>query len=469
MTRRVVVVGAGFGGLTTARALAGQDVAVEVVDRRNHHLFQPLLYQVATAGLEPSDIAYAVRGIVKRQRNVRFTSAEVVGADLDAKVLHTASGRDIGYDHVVLAAGARTATFGVPGVDEHAFGLKSLEDALGIRQHLLEQFERCAADPSLVDEGALNVVVVGGGPTGVEMAGSISELFNRVLRADYPELDLTRAQVQLVEMVPNLLMPFAEPLQDHAAEQLRERGVLLRLGDAVEEITAEGVVMEGGEVIPAATVIWAAGVQAEPLGELFGLETSKGGRIVVEGDLSVPGHPDVFVIGDLAAATDREGNPLPQLAPVAMQQGRYVADVLADRTAGRSSKPFRYRDKGTMATIGRRAAVAQLPLGLRFTGSLAWLAWLVLHIYFLIGFRNRASVLLNWAWNYVTWDRAARVVTEPVARRMPLEPEPARDAVREWAGRRPAEGGAEPARPADAIGEPGGGAEQPGYAEGQAG
>ncbi|MGI9015946.1 MAG: NAD(P)/FAD-dependent oxidoreductase [Euzebya sp.] len=415
ITRRVVVVGAGFGGLACARALTGGDVTVEVVDRRNHHLFQPLLYQVATAGLEPSDIASAVRGIVAQQPGVDFTCAEVIGADLEARLVHTAGGRAIGYDHLVLSAGARTATFGVEGVDEHAFGLKSLDDALGIRGHLLRQFERCAADPTLVDGGALNVAVVGGGPTGVEMAGAMAELFNRVMRHDFPELDLTRANVHLIEMMDHLLSPFHSSLQRNAAEELRQRGVTLHLDTSVQSVTADGVVLGGGEVVRAATCVWAAGVRAEPLGQLLGLPTTKGDRIVVEPDLSVPGHPDVFVIGDLAAATDPAGEVLPQLAPVALQQGRYLARVLADRAAGRPSRPFRYVDKGTMATVGRRAAVAQLPLGIRFTGGLAWLAWLVLHIYFLIGFRNRASVILNWAWNYLTWDRAARVVTGSVA------------------------------------------------------
>ena len=415
VTPRIVIVGAGFGGLSAARALAGSPFEVEVVDRRNHHLFQPLLYQVATAGLEPSDIAYAVRGILSRQPNVSFTAAEVVGADLDAKVLHTASGREIGYDYLVLAAGARTADFGVEGVAEHAFGLKSLTDAVALRQHLLEQFERVAARPSLVEEGAVNVVVVGGGPTGVEMAGAVSELYSRVLRRDFPELDLTRAQVDLVEMTDSVLLPFHERLQRHAIEELRGRGVGLHLGTAVARVTPDRVELTDGTVIHAATCVWAAGVAAEPIGEMLGLETGRAGRIVVGEDLSVPGRPEVFVIGDLAAATDRKGDPLPQLAPVAMQAGRFVAEAIGERAADRPAGTFRYTDKGTMATIGRRAAVAQLPGGIRMRGTLAWIAWLVLHIYFLIGFRNRASVLLNWAWNYLTWDRAARVVLEPVA------------------------------------------------------
>lgn len=415
VTRRVVIVGAGFGGLSAARALAGPDVEVEVVDRRNHHLFQPLLYQVATAGLEPSDIAYAVRGIVRKERGVRFTAADIVGADLDARVLHTAGGRDIPYDTLVLAAGARTADFGITGVAEHAFGLKSLNDAMAIRQHMLEQFERCAVRPELVDDGALSIVVVGGGPTGIEMAGAMSELFNRVMRADFPELDLTRAQVELVEMAPEPLGPFHPKLRKHAVDQLERRGVTMHLGRSVKEVTDDGVLLDDGTFLSAATCVWAAGVEAEPLGRMLGLETGKAGRIVVDGSLRVPDRPNVFVIGDLAAATDRKGELLPQLAPVAMQQGRHVAKVMDAVAEGRKPPVFRYTDKGSMATIGRGAAVAQVPGGIRFGGTLAWLAWLVLHIYFLIGFRNRISVLVNWAWNYLTWDRAARVVHGVVA------------------------------------------------------
>ena len=425
----VVVVGAGFGGLAAAEAIADLGDRVHLLDRRNHHLFQPLLYQVATAGLEPSDIAYTARGIAKRQDGVRFSSAEVVGADLRAKVLTTAGGRRIPYGTLVLAAGARTASFGVPGVETHAHGLKSLDDALAIRRDLLERFERCAAEPGLVGEGLLDVVVVGGGPTGVEMAGAIAELYDKVLGGDYPELDLSQVRVTLVEMVDTVLAPFHPRLQRHAVRQLERRGVTVRLGESVAEVRDGEVELGSGQVIGAGVTVWAAGVQAEPLGELLGLATSKAGRIVVDAHLNPPEEPDVFVIGDLAASTDSDGDLLPQLAPVAMQQGRHVAEVLRARRDGEDPPTFRYRDKGSMATIGRRAAVAELPGGIAFGGALAWLAWLALHLYFLIGFRNRFSVLLNWAWNYLTWDRAARVVTEPVAHRMPVDPDAAEEDV----------------------------------------
>jgi NADH dehydrogenase len=258
------------------------------------------------------------------------------------------------------------------------------------------------------------------------MAGAVSELFGRVLRDDFPELDLARARVELIEMADAPLQPFHPALQRHAIAQLRRRGVALRLGTSVASVDAAGVTLADGQRLLSGTCVWAAGVQAEPIGRLLGLETGRAGRIIVQPDLTVPGHPDVFAIGDVAAATDADGQPLPQLAPVAMQQGRYVARLLADREAGRPTPPFRYVDKGTMATIGRRAAVAEVPGGLRFTGSIAWLAWLVLHIYFLIGFRNRLSVLLNWAWNYLTWDRAARVVPAPVASLDDAEDEPSK-------------------------------------------
>ena len=412
---RVVVVGAGFGGLALARALRHDQVAVELVDRRNHHLFQPLLYQVATAGLEPSDVAYAVRGVTRRIRNARFTTAEVTGVDLDAKVLRTAGGRDVPYDYLVLAAGARTASFGTPGVEEHAFGLKSLDDATSFREHLLRQFERCAADPARIAEGALSVVVVGGGPTGVEMAGALAELYGRVLARDFPELDVGQARVELLELQDALLPPFRRPLQDHALEELRRRGVSVRTGVRVAEVRDGEVELGDGTVLRAHTVLWAAGVEAVPLAAQLGLALQRSGRVPVEPDLSLPDHREVFVIGDMAASRDASGELHPMLAPVAVQQARCVAATIRRRVVGRPGRPFRYVDKGTMATIGRRAAVAEFPGGIRLTGTLGWLSWVFLHVVLLIGFRNRLSVLLNWAWNYLTWDRAARVLIDPVA------------------------------------------------------
>jgi NADH:ubiquinone reductase (H+-translocating) len=408
---RVVVIGAGFGGLRVARGLRRAPVDVLLLDAANYHLFQPLLYQVATAGLAPTDIAYPVRGALRRITNAGFRLGTVTGADLDRKVVTTAEGTEVAFDFLVVAAGARTATFGVPGADEHARGLKTLEDALRLRSHLLLRFEEAAADPGLVGEGALTTVVVGGGPTGVELAGALREL-HRVLAKDFPGLPVDQARVVLVELAPHVLAPFHERLRRHAVRQLEARGVELRLGRSVAKVTPGGVVLDDGSEVVAQTVVWAAGVQAAELAAQLGFERGPGGRIVVDERLAVPGRDDVWVIGDIAAARDEQGQLLPQVAPVAMQGGLHVAAEIASQVAGTPrNAPFRYRDKGTMATIGRRAAVAQLPPGLRFRGTLGWLMWLGLHLVMLIGYRNRASVLLNWAYNYLTWERGGRLIT----------------------------------------------------------
>ena len=411
----MVVVGAGFGGLTVARDLADAPVDVIVVDARNHHTFQPLLYQVATAGLDGDDVCYAVRGVFAGQRNARVVLGRVVGGDLAAQVLTFEDGTELGYDHLVLACGAITATFGVEGVEEHAFGLKSLTDAVEIRDHVLLRFEHADARPDDASPGALTVVIAGGGPTGVEMAGGLAELFDDALRRDFPRLDVSQARVVLVEAGERLLPTFDPSLSARAERALQSKGVELHLGVGVASITPCEVRMTDGAVVPSETVVWAAGVRAHPLAAALGLETMSNGRAVVTDQLTVPGHPEIHVIGDVAAATDSTGALLPQVAPVAMQQARFVAArlVSADDAAG---APFRYRDKGSMATIGRNQAVAQLPGGIRLTGVVGWLAWLVLHLVMLVGFRNRANVVVNWAWNYVTYDRASRIIAGPKAR-----------------------------------------------------
>jgi NADH dehydrogenase len=369
-----------------------------------------LLYQVATSGLAPDDIAPNLRGIVQRHPNVDVVMAEVRGVDFDRREVLVEQGPSIPYDTLVLAAGAVSSDFGVPGVDEHAFALKTLADAIRVRSEVLRRFEAANTDPALVDDGGLTFVVAGGGPTGVELCGALSELFTKVLAKDFKNLDVGRARVVLVEMTDHLLDAFATKTRAEALRELEQRGVEVLFGRSIVSVDAHAVRLDDGTVIATHTVVWAAGVKANPLTDRLGLAQSKRGEIVVGGDLSVPGHPEVFVIGDLAAATAPDGRNFPQLAPVAMQQARYVARTLERRRQGRRVRPFRYFDKGSMATIGRRSAVAELPLGIRFDGTLGWLSWLGLHLLFLVGVRNRLIVFVNWAWNYLNWDRGNRVI-----------------------------------------------------------
>ena len=407
---RVVVVGAGFGGLQAAKALARHAVHVTLVDRRNYHTFQPLLYQVATAGLDAESIAYAVRGLVHRHPALDFRVGTVVGADWDRRRVILEDGIELAYDYLVLAAGAVTADFGIPGVAEHAFALKTLTDSIRLRSHLLAQFEWADAHQDDHDPAATTVVVVGGGPTGVELCGGLSELIHAVLARDHPTLDLSHARIVLVEATDRLLGGFSPTSAENARMTLESRGVEVRLGAAVERVAPACVVLKGGESIPTRTMIWTAGVKANPLGAALGLEVGGGGRVRVGPDLSLPGRAEVFVIGDLAAAGDEQGRVYPQLAPVAMQQGRHVARTIGARVTGGTVPRFHYVDKGIMATIGRNAAVAELPFGIRFRGFPAWVAWLALHLLYLIGFRNRATVLLDWSWNYLTYQRGARLI-----------------------------------------------------------
>jgi NADH:ubiquinone reductase (H+-translocating) len=411
---RIVIVGAGFGGVSTARALSGAPVDVVVVDKHNFHTFSPLLYQVATSGLAPDDIAPNLRGILQNDPNVDARMAQVVGVDFDRREVQVDEGPPIPYDYLVLAAGAVSSDFGVPGVSEHAFPLKSLADATRLRSAVLTRFEEANAEPNLHESGALTFVVAGGGPTGVELSGALAELIARVLARDFKQLDVDRARVILVEMTDHLLGAFRPPSREEAVEELEARGVELRLGTSIARVHADGVDLADGTTIPSRTVVWAAGVKANPLGTALGLPTTKRGEVTVGPDLSVAGHPEVFVIGDLADAVDRKGATLPQLAPVAMQAGRHTAHTIVRELQGKRRRPFHYVDKGIMATIGRRSAVAELPLRIRFWGTLGWLSWLGLHLVFLIGFRNRVVVLVNWAWNYFKWDRGHRVIlTDP--------------------------------------------------------
>jgi len=414
---RVVVVGGGFGGLAAARGLQHAPVDVTVIDANNYHTFQPLLYQVATAGLDADDVGYAIRGVFRGQRNAEVRMGRVTAVDLDRRTLtidRSGVADTIGYDSLVLAAGAVSTSFGVPGVEEHAIALKTLDDAMALRISILERFEQAASDPALIVDGGLNVVVCGGGPTGVELAGATMELYAKVLAKDFPRLDVRAARVVLVEAAPRLLGGFSEQSGERARRTLSRRGVEVRLGDGVSEITARGVHLVDGTVIPAGTIAWTAGVRADPLAELLGVELTRAGRIVVGDDLSVPGHPEVFAIGDIAASPARSGDgggaPLPQVAQPAIQGGRHAARQIARRLEGQPTEPFRYHDKGSMATIGRSDAIAEFPSGRRLQGFVGWLAWLGLHLLYLIGFRNRARVLVNWSWNYLTYDRGNRIV-----------------------------------------------------------
>jgi NADH dehydrogenase len=414
---RVAVVGAGFGGLNAARALKRSDVEVTLIDRNNFHTFQPLLYQVATSGLNAADVAHPVRAVFWKQRNVRFRNATVTGVDWDAQELLVDDGPPVPWDGLVLAAGAGTNYFGVDGAAEHTFPLYSLADSLTLRNHLLERVEHASTHPEDA-EAALTWVVVGGGPTGVEVAGALAELVNHVLQRDFPEMDLrARSRIVLVELADRLLSPFVPKLGEAARRTLEGRGVEVRLDEQVESVRATEVCLAGGQRIATDTVVWAAGVRANALVDVLGLEQGPGGRIVVDETCGVPGHPNVYAIGDVAAIPGEDGRPLPGVAQVAIQSGKHAARQLT-RTFGRAGapEPFHYKDKGIMATVGRRAAVAQFPSGFTLRGTLGWWSWLGLHLVYLIGFRNRLSVLVNWTWNYFTWDRGPRIILQPTRR-----------------------------------------------------
>jgi NADH dehydrogenase len=407
----VVVVGGGFGGLAAARGLAASPVRVTLLDRKNHHLFQPLLYQVAMAGLSPADISAPIRAVLSEQENAQVLLTEVTGVDRAARRLATELG-PVEYDYLILAAGACSTWFGHDDWARHAPGLKDIGDAIEIRHRVLHAFEAAEREPDPVHRARhLTFVVIGGGPTGVELAGALAELARTVLARDFRRIDPASARVILVDGGHRVLQSFSEDLSAAAAAQLDRLGVTVRLGLRVSAVDAGGLVA-GGERIEAATVLWAAGVVGSPLARTLGVPLDRAGRVLVEPDLSLPGHPEVFCIGDMAACLGDDGQALPGVAPVAMQQGRFVARVVRDALAGLPlSRPrFRYRDKGTMATIGRSAAVAQIGR-LELTGFAAWFAWLAIHILFLIDFRNRAVVLFNWIWSYFTYKRGARLIT----------------------------------------------------------
>jgi NADH:ubiquinone reductase (H+-translocating) len=408
---RVVIVGAGFGGLWAAKTLANAAVDIVVIDRENYHLFQPLLYQVATAGLSPADIAAPIRGIVGTNRNVTVMLGEVVGVDVVARSVSIMDGRHVPYDYLILATGARHAYFGHDEWELFAPGLKRIDDATEIRRRILLAFERAESETDPNERRRLmNLVIVGGGPTGVELAGAVAELARRALAKDFRNIDPRVTRIILVEAGPRLLPSFPEDLSHDALRRLEQLGVEVRLGAPVTAIDSSGVTV-GPAHIEARTVIWAAGVAASPAGRWIEAKCDRVGRIEVDPDLSVPGHPEIFAIGDTALVFDAKGRPLPGIAPVAKQQGRYVGQWIKTRLHGAErSEPFRYRSYGNLATIGRKAAVIDFGW-IHLRGLVAWVIWSVVHVYFLIGFRNRAMVALDWLWAYFTFQRGARLIT----------------------------------------------------------
>jgi NADH dehydrogenase len=406
----VLVLGAGFGGLTTAKALAKAAVRVTLVDRTNHHTFQPLLYQVATAGLSPADIAQPIRAIVRAQKNVTVLMAEIVRLDLGAKEAWLEDGSVLAWDYLVVACGAETSYFGHDEWRDVAAGLKSIEDAVAIRQRVLIAFEVAEREENAARrEALLSFAVIGGGPTGVELAGALAELSKFVLYRDFRNIDPASTKVRLLEAGPRILPALSEDLSRSAVAQLHELGVEVKTGALVTSIEP-GCVHLGAERLECSVVLWAAGVRANFIAGALGAPVDKMGRVVVEKDLSVPGHPNVFVIGDAARCDGPDGKPLPGVSPVAMQQARSAAKSIRRLVAGQPSVPFEYLDKGSMATIGRSRAVAMLGR-VHLSGPIAWLAWVVVHIFYLIGFKNRIVVLIIWAWSYVTYRRGARLVT----------------------------------------------------------
>ncbi len=420
----IVVIGAGFGGLSAVRALRRADAEIVVIDRKNHHTFQPLLYQVASAGLSPADIAAPIRRILRRQPNCRVVLGEVSSIDLAVRTVSTAEA-EFAYDHLILATGATHSYFGRDDWAAHAPGLKTVEDAVDIRRRVLTAFE--FAENAADDEArraALTFAIIGAGPTGVEMAGALAEIALTVIRSDYRHIDTASARIILIEAADRVLPAMNADCSRHALTQLQSLGVACWLGRTVTDVDAQGLTLGEGdntERLRARTVIWAAGVKASPLGAVIArqarIETDRRGRVPVRPDLTIEGHPEVFVIGDLSSAASTDGDPVPGVAPAAMQMGRHagrtIARGLADPNSVVTHTPFRYKDKGLIATIGRHRATGTL-FGRDLHGFLAWVLWAWVHLFFLIGFRNRLLVMVQWTWNYLTHQRGARLITDPV-------------------------------------------------------
>jgi NADH dehydrogenase len=408
--KRVVIAGMGFGGIRAARVLADRGLDVVLVDRNNYHLFQPLLYQVATAGLEQESIAHSVRAMARSWSGTRFHLAKVTGVNFISHEIKTDNGL-LPYDYLVIGAGSVTNFFGLESVKRHAFDLKELADAEILRNHILTAFERAVIEPDPARRRALmTFVIVGGGPTGVEFAGALIELVHFVLAKDYADLNTGAARVVVVEATDKLLASMPEKLRTYTLKKLRSMSVEVLFNARVVDADSERVILHDGAVIPAHTLLWSAGVKAAALSDVLDAPHKAGGRIPVESDLTLPGHPDVYVIGDMAYL-EQDGAALPMIAPVAMQMGIYAGKSILSKERGTTTPPFRYHDKGSMATIGRNAAVASA-FGMDFQGYLAWLVWLLLHLYYLIGFRNRIVVMLNWVWYYWFHERQVRLITK---------------------------------------------------------
>jgi NADH:ubiquinone reductase (H+-translocating) len=408
-TPQVVIIGAGFGGLNAALSLARHPVRITLIDRRNHHNFQPLLYQVATAGLSPGEIATPIRWIVRKHHNIEVLLGEVNEFDLQRHIVEFAD-REISYDYLIVAAGASHAYFGHEDWEPFAPGLKTIEDALEIRRRVLLAFELAERHAASTGEKVqLNFVIVGGGPTGVELAGTLSEIARRALAEEFNSIDTKSARIILLEGGPRILPAYSEDLSRSAEEQLRGLGVEVHTSTMVTDVKSAAVHM-GTTGLPAAVILWAAGVAASPLGKKLGAPVDRAGRVLVNADLSVPDHPEVFVIGDLAALKDKNGQLVPGVAPAAIQQGKATARNIANDLQGKPRRDFHYVNKGSLATIGRAAAIAEFGK-IHISGFIAWLSWLFVHVFFLIGFRNRILVMIQWAWSYFTYERGAQLIT----------------------------------------------------------
>ncbi len=413
-TKKVIVIGAGFGGLQSIRKLSKDDnLEIIVIDKKNHHLFQPLLYQVATAVLSPADIAIPTRAIVGDRKNVTVYLGEVDKIDINAKKVYF-QGHEENYDYLILAAGARSGYFGNDHWKKYSIGLKSLKEALQIRTKILTSFEHAelAGNPEAAKK-LLNYVIIGGGPTGVELAGSIAELSHEIVRNEFHTMDPTLAKITLIEASPRLLASFAPSLSEFAKKRLEKRGVEVFTGTKVLDIDEQGVHLEG-RIIPTSNIIWAAGVEANPIGRALGVPTDKSGRVIVDEYCNVEGHPEIFVIGDIASYSKGLERPLPGVSPVAMQQGRYVASLIRGDLKSKKRKVFHYVDKGSMATIGRQDAVAQYGV-LKMNGLLGWLAWLFVHIFYQVGFKNKVSIFITWVWSYIAFRAEARLIQDEVS------------------------------------------------------